>query len=188
VVPASVWHRGDAEDRHVTGGSARRGGDGAAGTWRRSFLRAPYVRDALVSMGMIVETFETAVTWDRFGPLHRGVEAAVHEAFEEAGIAGGMVSCRLTHVYPDGAAPYYTVIAPGRRGDEVAQWATVKVAASAAIAALGGTISHHHAVGRDHRTWYDLERTDLFAAALRAAKATLDPEGIMNPGVLLGPE
>ena len=92
---------------------------------------------------------------------------------------------RLTHVYPDGAAPYFTVIAPGRRGSELAQWDEVKAAASEAILAAGGTITHHHAVGRDHRPWYDAQRPAPFAAALRGAKAAVDPAGVLNPGVLV---
>ncbi len=99
-------------------------------------------------------------------------------------IGGGLVTCRFTHVYPDGPAPYYTVIAPGRAGAELEQWAAVKEAASVAIDRAGGTATHHHAVGRDHRPGYDRERPDLFAAVLRAAKATLDPAGVLNPGVL----
>jgi alkyldihydroxyacetonephosphate synthase len=99
----------------------------------------------------------------------------------------GSVSCRFTHVYPDGAAPYYTVLAPARRGSELSQWDEIKAAASEAILAGGGTITHHHAVGRDHRRWYDRQRPDGFAKALRAAKAALDPAGILNPGALVDP-
>jgi alkyldihydroxyacetonephosphate synthase len=160
--------------------------DGAAGAWRKAFLDGPYLRDALVAMGMVSETFETAVTWDRFPEFHAGVLAAAEDALRRA-CGAGRVTCRFTHVYPDGAAPYYTVIAPGRRGAELEQWATVKAAASDAIIRLGGTITHHHAVGRDHRPWYDRERPDGFAAALVAAKKALDPAGILNPGVLVDP-
>ena len=99
----------------------------------------------------------------------------------------GSVTCRLTHVYPDGAAPYYTVLGPARRGEELAQWRAIKAAASDAILANGGTITHHHAVGRDHRPWYDRQRPEPFALALRGAKAALDPTGALNPGVLLDP-
>jgi len=109
-------------------------------------------------------------------------EAAVTEA-----CGSGRVSCRFTHAYPDGAAPYFTVLAPARRGAELEQWAIVKEAASEAILAAGGTITHHHAVGRDHRPWYDRQRPEPFAAALVAAKAVLDPAGILNPGVLVDP-
>jgi alkyldihydroxyacetonephosphate synthase len=101
---------------------------------------------------------------------------------------GGVVSCRFAYVYPDGPAPYYSVFAPGRPGAELEQWDAIKVAASEALAANGGTITHHHAVGRDHRPWYLREMPELYAAALRAAKADLDPAGVMNPGVLLEPQ
>jgi alkyldihydroxyacetonephosphate synthase len=97
-----------------------------------------------------------------------------------------MVTCRLTHVYPDGPAPYYTMVAPVRRGAEREVWTETKRVASDAILAGGGTITHHHAVGRVHRPWYDRERPELFAEALRAAKSALDPAGILNPGVLVG--
>jgi alkyldihydroxyacetonephosphate synthase len=158
--------------------------DGAAGTWRSMFLRGPYLRDALTQLGLVVETFETAVTWDRFPSFHAAVMEATRATAER--IAGAAsVTCRFTHVYPDGAAPYYTVIAPGKPQSHVAMWDEIKAAASEAILAHGGTITHHHAVGRDHRPFYDRERPDLFAAALRAAKGALDPAGILNPGVIV---
>ena len=136
----------------------------------------------MVAAGVLAETFETSITWDRFGEFVRSVRAAA-----EAAIGEGRVTCRLTHVYPDGAAPYFTVLAPARRGDELAQWQEVKDAAGEAIIAAGGSITHHHAVGRDHRPWYDRQRPEPFAAALRAAKAELDPRGMLNPGVLIDP-
>ena len=100
---------------------------------------------------------------------------------------GGVVACRLTHLYPDGPAPYYTFIGPARRGAEIEQWSEVKRAASDALASKGATITHHHAVGRVHRPWYDRERPQQFAEMLRAAKRTVDPAGILNPGVLIDP-
>jgi alkyldihydroxyacetonephosphate synthase len=160
--------------------------EGAAGAWRSAFLRAPYGRDALVAMACIAETFETACTWDGFEPLHAGVVEAVEKSLATI-CGGGSVTCRFTHVYPDGPAPYFTVLAPGRRGSELEQWADIKAAASEAIIAGGGTITHHHAVGRDHRPWYDRQRPEPFAGALRAAKRALDPSGILNPGVLVDP-
>jgi alkyldihydroxyacetonephosphate synthase len=160
--------------------------DGAAGAWRRAFLDAPYLRDALVRLGMVSETFETAITWDRFAEFHAGVTAAAEEAVRTA-CGAGQVTCRFTHVYPDGPAPYYTVIAPARADAQLEQWAEIKRAASEAILRLGGTITHHHAVGRDHRPWYDRERPQGFAVALRAAKRALDPRAILNPGVLIDP-
>jgi alkyldihydroxyacetonephosphate synthase len=99
----------------------------------------------------------------------------------------GKVFCRFTHVYPDGPAPYFTVLAPARPGEELEQWAAIKRAAADAIIDGGGTITHHHAVGRDHRPWYDRQRPEPFAHALRAAKLALAPAGIMNPGVLVDP-
>ena len=95
------------------------------------------------------------------------------------------MSCRFTHVYPDGPAPYFTVLAPAKRGGEVEQWDEIKAAVSDAVTDAGGTITHHHAIGRDHRPWYDRQRPDPFAAAMRAAKSELDPEAILNPGVLV---
>ena len=159
-------------------------GDGAVGAWRKSFLRAPYGRDALVSLGCIVDTFETAVTWDRFEDLHAGVTAAVEKALQSV-CGGGWVTCRFTHVYPDGPAPYFSFLAPGRAGSQLSQWDEIKSAASDAVLAFGGTITHHHAVGRDHRRWYDRQRPEGFARALAAAKSALDPAGILNPGVLI---
>jgi alkyldihydroxyacetonephosphate synthase len=166
----------------------REGGRDAAATqsWRGAFLRAPYLRDALVAMGMVSDTFETAITWDRFAQFHAAVSSAVRDAVARV-CGAGVVSCRFTHVYPDGPAPYYTVIAASRPGAQVEQWDEIKRAAADAVIDGGGTITHHHAVGRDHRPWYDRQRPALFADALRAAKQALDPAGVLNPGVLLDP-
>jgi len=137
-----------------------------------------------VLLGVLAETFETAVTWERLDGLVAGVREATAAALA-ATCGAGTITCRLTHVYPDGAAPYFTVLAPARRGAELGQWAEIKAAAAEAVLAAGGTITHHHAVGRDHRPWYDRQRPEPFAAALRAAKAAVDPAGVLNPGVLL---
>jgi alkyldihydroxyacetonephosphate synthase len=154
--------------------------------WRDTFLRMPYLRNAYPALGILAETFETAITWDAFPAFHQAVlGAATDAARSECGQA--VVTCRLAFAYPDGAAPYYTVLAPARRGEETVQWEAIKRAASDAVLAAGGTITHHHAVGRDHRPWYDRQRPDPFAAALRAAKAAVDPTGILNPGVLIDP-
>ncbi|AUH39407.1 FAD-binding oxidoreductase [Streptomyces sp. CMB-StM0423] len=160
-------------------------GGGAGAAWRSAFLRMPYQRDALARHGMIAETFETACTWDAFGALQHAVTDAAHRAVRAVTGGTGVVTCRFTHVYPDGPAPYFGVIAPGRWGSTVAQWDDIKAAVSEAIATHGGTITHHHAVGRDHRPWYDRQRPGPFAAALAAAKSALDPAGILNPGVLV---
>jgi alkyldihydroxyacetonephosphate synthase len=160
--------------------------EGAAGAWRNAFLNAPYLRDVLVRAAVISETFETAITWDRFEEFHGEVTAVVEDAVRRV-CGAGSVACRFTHAYPDGAAPYYTVLAPGRRGSELEQWAEIKAAAGEALLRCGGTITHHHAVGRDHRRWYDEQRPDGFAQVLSAAKRTLDPAGVLNPGVLIDP-
>ena len=158
--------------------------DGSVGAWRSAFVQAPYVRDTMIAAGVMSETVETAITWDRLDEfvalVRQHAEAAVAEV-----CGAGRVTCRFTHAYPDGAAPYFTVLAPARRGSELEQWAAIKDAASEAILGAGGTITHHHAVGRDHRPWYDRQRPEPFAAALRAAKAELDPAGVLNPGVLV---
>ncbi|MCU0685073.1 MAG: FAD-binding oxidoreductase [Polyangiaceae bacterium] len=161
-------------------------GDQTSRAWRDAFIRAPYLQSALVSLGMLADTFETACTWDALPRVHEAITTAVRAALErEAGV--GVLSCRFTHVYPDGPAPYYTFVAPARHGDEIAQWQAIKDAASQAIVGAGATITHHHAVGRLHRPWYEQERPALFGAALEAAKASFDPAGVMNPGALLPP-
>lgn len=175
-------HGGRVELRAPSGA----GGD-ARDRWRSTFLRAPYLRDALVGLGLINETFESAITWDRFGSFVSSIREVTEEAMRAVGAWPGLVTCRLTHVYPDGAAPYFTVIAPGRVDGRLTQWADIKGAVMAAIADGGGTVTHHHAVGRDHRPGYDRQRPDLFAAALRAAKQVVDPQALLNPGVLIDP-
>jgi alkyldihydroxyacetonephosphate synthase len=171
----------DAVRTRTDAGATR---EGAAGAWRNAFLNAPYLRDVCVRASVISDTFETATTWNAFESFHAEVMDAARDALKRI-CGAGSVTCRFTHVYPDGPAPYYTVLAPGRRGGEIAQWDEIKAAASEALVRAGGTITHHHAVGRDHRPWYDRQRPDLFAEALRAAKATLDPAGVLNPGVLV---
>lgn len=159
----------------------------AAATYKQSFLRAPYMQSALVSMGVLADTFETACSWDRFEELDNAIRTDVMAVMKrEAG--SGAIGRRFTHVYPDGPAPYYTFLTPAKEGREIAQWKAIKDAASRAILAHGGTITHHHAVGRTHQPYYQTERPDLFAAALAGAKRALDPQGIMNPGVLLSAE
>lgn len=184
-----------ARERGGTPGSLRGSGqdDDAVGSWRGAFLFAPYLRDTFVACGVLSETFETAIAWDRLEGFHATVMETARRAVSAVsgvpadGPGAPRVSCRFTHVYRDGVAPYFTVLAPAIRGGEVEQWDEVKAAVSEAIVAGGGTITHHHAVGRDHRPWYDRQRPAPFAAALRAAKAELDPAGMLNPGVLLDP-
>jgi len=173
--------------------SARSAKASAVDSWRGAFLLAPYLRDTFVACGVLSETFETAVTWDRFEEFHASVMGVARAAVAKVsgapaeGPGAARVSCRFTHAYPDGVAPYFTVLAPAVRGGEVEQWDEIKAAVSEALIEGGGTITHHHAIGRDHRPWYDRQRPAPFAAALRAAKSELDPAGILNPGVLIDP-
>lgn len=153
--------------------------------WRQTFLRGPFIQDQLVRQSFIVETLETAATWDRFEEVRASVGDALREALQEI-CGGGIVTCRVSHTYSDGAAPYFTIVAPGRRGGEEQQWKEVKAAASEAIHRSGGTITHHHAVGRDHRAVYDREVPEPFRLAFAAAKQALDPTGTLNPGILTG--
>ncbi|SCK16318.1 FAD-binding oxidoreductase [Streptomyces sp. WMMB 322] len=179
-------HGGTVGDPGGSGGSGTEAGEGdAVGAWRSAFLRMPYLRDGLARMSAITETFETACTWDRFTGLYEAVRAGIGAAVEEVTGSPGLVNCRLTHVYPDGAAPYFTVIATGRRGAEAAMWDEIKSAAMEILVRHGASVTHHHAVGRDHRPGYDRQRPEPFALALRAAKSALDPRGILNPGVLV---
>ncbi|UDY35318.1 FAD-binding oxidoreductase [Dermatobacter hominis] len=176
--------RGDGAPAEGWAGAGR---DRAAETWRSAFLRMPYQRDALARMGAVVETFETATTWDRLPGLYEAVRAEVGAAIEEVTGAPGLLTCRLTHVYPDGAAPYFTVVAGGRPGAELSMWDQIKAASMEVLTRHRATVTHHHAVGRDHRPGYDRQRPEPFALALRAAKRALDPAAILNPGVLIDP-
>ena len=190
-------HRGawdaSAVERSLVGGTGDDPGEhrrGAAGQWRQQFLRAPYLRNYLVPAGVMVDTFETAITWDRFDDFYAGVRERVGAVLRELSGQQALLSCRFTHVYPDGPAPYFTLYALGSAERDMAtmlsRWREVKLAANDAVTALGGTVTHHHAVGRDHRhAGYDRQAPALFRAALAGARSALDPRGIMNPGVLI---
>jgi len=178
-------HGGACPDGPAYRAEGERSGDrGAAGAWRQAFIDAPYLLNTLVTLGVIADTLETAVPWDRFEALHAAVIRNVRDAMKQA-CGRGSITCRFTHVYPDGPAPYYTFIAPGRPGAELEQHAAIKTAACDALIEHGATITHHHAVGRAHRPWYERQRPTLFGDALAAAKHALDPAGIMNPGCLI---
>ncbi len=159
--------------------------DATADAWREAFINAPYAREGLIANGIMHDTFETAITWDRLPAFHAAVKGATADAIERVTGSPGHVTCRFTHVYPDGPAPYFTYHAKPAPGAELEQWRAIKAAASDALIAAGGTITHHHAVGRDHMPWYEQQRPALFGAALAAAKDALDPAGIMNPGVIV---
>ena len=163
---------------------------GAAGAWRNQFLRAPYYRNYLTPAGVIVDTFETAITWDRFEGFYQGVRERMGQALREVTGVDCTLSCRFTHIYPDGPAPYFTFYAVGSKTRDMAsmlaRWRDIKLAANEAVTSLGGTVTHHHAVGRDHRpSGYDSQVPPLFRSAFAGARQVLDPQGMMNPGVLL---
>jgi alkyldihydroxyacetonephosphate synthase len=166
-------------------GGRRHQDQGAGLRWRTAFIRMPYARELTVPMGLINDTFETAITWDKFEAFHAAVRKATEDALIEATGRKGTVSTRFTHVYPDGPAVYYTFNVRGDPGRLIEQWRHIKTRASDALIAAGGTITHHHAVGRAHMPWYRQQRPELFGKALAAAKSALDPAGIMNPGVLI---
>lgn len=152
--------------------------------WLASRFSAPYLRDELLTHGVMVETLETATRWSDLEALHRGVRHAIDDSLRALGTPG-LVMCHVSHLYETGASLYFTFLARQREGDELAQWQAVKAAASVAILDGGGTITHHHAVGRDHAPWMEREIGAEGVRALRALKAELDPAGIMNPGKLL---
>jgi len=190
-----VADHGGAYDREAVAASlapgAASGREGAAGQWRNAFIRMPYGRNLSVGLGMIGDTFETAITWDRFEGFYAAVRERAAKAIGEICGHSAAVSCRFTHVYPDGPAPYFSYQAVGTRDgrleDSLAKWRDIKAATNEIVVSLGGTVTHHHAVGRDHRPGYEKQIPPLFRAALIAAKSALDPAGVMNPGVLIDP-
>jgi alkyldihydroxyacetonephosphate synthase len=163
------------------GGVALGAGPGRA--WARGRFSAPYLRDALLDAGVMVETLETAATWSRLEALHAAVGGALHDALASRGTPP-IVMCHVSHLYPVGASLYFTFLARREAGAELAQWRAAKQAASEAIVAAGATITHHHAVGTDHAGWMRAEVGETGLALLRAAKRELDPDGILNPGKL----
>jgi alkyldihydroxyacetonephosphate synthase len=152
--------------------------------WERGRYEGPYLRDELLDLGYLAETLETAHEWSRLGELYQKVRSAITDALSREGTPG-IVMCHLSHAYPDGASLYYTFLARARVGAELEQWRAVKTAASEAIVDAGGTITHHHGVGRDHLPYMRREIGELGIEALRAVKERLDPAGIMNPGKLV---
>ncbi len=156
---------------------------GAGESWAAGRYRGPYLRDALLDAGALVETLETATFWSALPRLYAAVGAALRDTLSEAG-SPPAVLCHISHVYPSGASLYFTV-ACAQLPDPIAQWQAAKAAAGEAIVAAGGSITHHHGVGADHRGLYPREVGMLGVDVLRAVKRTLDPAGILNPGILL---
>jgi alkyldihydroxyacetonephosphate synthase len=189
---AIVGFEGTADDverrRQRSAGLLRAGGGVALGrrpgaAWVRTRYAGPYLRDTLLDRGVMAETLETATSWANLGKLHRAVRDALSAALAGRGTAP-LVMCHVSHLYPSGASLYFTFLAR-QEEDALAQWRAAKTAASEAIVAGGGTITHHHAIGRDHRAWMRAEVGQLGIELIRAAKERLDPAGIMNPGKLL---
>jgi alkyldihydroxyacetonephosphate synthase len=178
-------HGGQFDRAVLQAGDSNR--EGAAGAWRDAFMRAPYARAGMIACGLIGDTFETAITWERFPDFHARVVDHMRGVIERVTGRPARVTCRFTHVYPDGPAPYFSYAALSHPERMIDDWREIKAASIDVVTRLGGTVTHHHAVGRDHRAGYERQVDPLFRRALQAAKASLDPAGIMNPGVLIDP-
>jgi alkyldihydroxyacetonephosphate synthase len=180
----SVARRRALAVRALRHGGAAYLGQSAGQSWEHGRFQGPYLRDTLMGLGAMVETLETSHTWTRLGELHAAVGAAIRDSLAGQGTPG-LAFCHLSHAYADGASLYFTFISRARRGAEIEQWAAVKRTACEAIVAAGGTITHHHAVGRDHVPYMKAEVGETGIEVLRAVKEQLDPAGIMNPGKLI---
>jgi alkyldihydroxyacetonephosphate synthase len=182
--PDEVGDRVERARRILRSGGGLRLGRRPGAAWQHQRFHAPYLRDELLQLGVMVETLETATSWSNLDNLYRAVGDALQSSLSERGTPP-IVMCHLSHLYPSGASLYFTFIAAQQRGQEIDQWRAAKTAASDAIVAAGGTITHHHAIGRDHAAWMRAEVGEMGLEVLRAAKERLDPRGIMNPGKLL---
>jgi alkyldihydroxyacetonephosphate synthase len=181
----SVLRRRDAAAALLADAGATCLGTGPGERWRGGRFEAPYLRDALLDAGLLAETLETAAFWSRLPEVYDAVGAALQRSLAAQGTPP-MVMCHVSHVYPTGASLYLTVVA-AQAADPLGQWRSAKAAASDAISSLGATITHHHAVGTEHRPWLAAEIGDIGVDVLRAVKRRLDPVGILNPGVLVPP-
>ena len=162
---------------------------GSSGNWRSSFIKAPYFRESFTRRGIIQDTFETSITWERAHSFITEIKSDISKTIEKISGKPSLVTCRITHSYPDGLAPYFTFGAFAKPSTMIDIWREIKLATNEICISKGGTVTHHHAVGRDHRpNGYDNQRPDLFKDILTAAKFKVDPNGIMNPGVLIDPE
>jgi alkyldihydroxyacetonephosphate synthase len=182
--PSSVAFRRKAARRALTTEHGVSLGRSAGEAWLRGRYSGPYLRDDLLDHGVLVETLETATSWGLLPRLHAAVRDALVDALRKDG-RPPLVGCHISHVYPTGASLYFTVLTGAEPGGEIAQWDAAKLAATDAILATGGTLTHHHAVGSVHAPWLAQEIGDVGVEVLRAVKARLDPAGILNPGKLL---
>jgi alkyldihydroxyacetonephosphate synthase len=178
--PEAVAAKRSAVTALLTGLGGTPVGEGPGEAWAHGRFGAPYLRDALLDVGVLVETLETATFWSNRAALYTGVKTALEQTVGE----GTLVLCHVSHVYETGCSLYFTV-ATKEAADPLAQWRAAKAAANDAIVAAGATITHHHAVGTDHRPWLVHEIGELGVSVLRAVKADLDPTGVLNPGVLI---
>jgi alkyldihydroxyacetonephosphate synthase len=178
--PAAVAAKRAAVTAVLSGLGGNAVGEAAGEKWAHGRFDAPYLRDSMLDVGVLVETLETATFWSNLDRLYADVKAALTASLGDPSI----VLCHISHVYETGCSLYFTVAA--KEADEpLAQWRRAKVAASDAMIAAGATITHHHAVGTDHKPWLAQEIGPLGVSVLRAVKADLDPTGILNPGVLI---
>jgi alkyldihydroxyacetonephosphate synthase len=184
--PEAVERRRALSARVLRSGDAAPLGGAPGRAWERGRYEGPYLRDELLGLGYLVETLETAHTWSRLGDLYDAVRAAIGAALATQGTPA-IVMCHLSHAYRDGASLYFTFLARRRPGAELEQWRAAKAAACEAIVETEGTITHHHAIGRDHLPYMRAEVGELGVRALEALKERLDPAGIMNPGKLIPP-
>ena len=174
------------EDQVVEDGSGRvTGRSGAVGKWRQAFIGVN--AGVGLGLGILSDTFETAITWDQWPKFDAYVREKVGTAIREVLGQSATLACRFTHVYPDGPAPYYSFSGPVSLGEEFESWKTIKQAANDSVVAAGGTVTHHHAVGRMHRSGWDTQMPRGYDQVLRAIKRELDPNGVLNPGVLIDP-
>jgi alkyldihydroxyacetonephosphate synthase len=160
-------------------------GRAAGDSWKRDRFNQPYLRDILLGAGVMVDTLETATVWSNLVNLYEHVKSAMRAAIRDAGGGPGYVMTHFSHLYEWGASLYVTFLGRMARGQEMEQWWTIKRAATEAVLENGGTLSHHHGVGRDHVQWLEQEVGRVGVTALRGLKRAFDPSGIMNPGVLL---
>lgn len=181
-LPVAQCLRAALEIAQSHGGQAQPQAARGSGDWRDTFFQQPYLRDVLMNYAVLIDTFETAVPWSAVPAFYQKVRTATLNAVNEVAGTGG-VTCRVTHAYPDGVALYFSFYAPGKHDGLVKQWLEIKAAASEAVVAGGGTMSHHHAMGRDHKFWARQEIPPSFRAAIRGAKQAVDPQGLMNPGL-----
>ena len=178
--PETVAAKQSAVTALLSGLGGTPAGEGPGEAWVHGRFAAPYLRDALLDVGVLVETLETATFWSNREALYAGVKSALESSLGQ----GTLVLCHISHVYETGCSLYFTVAAK-EGADPLAQWQDAKAAASDAIVAAGATITHHHAVGTDHKPWLEPEIGELGVSVLRAVKADLDPTGVLNPGVLI---